>query len=89
MCFLLTRQGGSGYLRELLYILAVPMTSVMGLVAFETWWSAALFVSAIGLGMFFVVRRHERHHRSEAYDDKLSTERMEAAREWLVERLDP
>jgi hypothetical protein len=35
--------------------------------------------------MFFAVRRHEKHHRPEAYDDKLSDERMEAAREWLME----
>jgi hypothetical protein len=34
--------------------------------------------------MFFAVRRHEKHHRSEAYDDKQSAERMEAAREWLM-----
>jgi membrane protein implicated in regulation of membrane protease activity len=72
-------------LRELLYVIAAPMTSLAGLAAFETWWSAALFVSGIGLAMFFAVRRHEKHHRPEAYDDKLSDERMEAAREWLME----
>jgi hypothetical protein len=72
-------------LKELLYILAAPVTSLVGLAAFETWWSAAIFVSGIGLVMFFAVRRHERHHRSEAYDDKLSAERMEAARQWLME----
>jgi hypothetical protein len=61
------------------------MVAFAGLAAFETWWTSALFVSAIGLAMFFAVRRHEKHHRSEAYDDKLSTERMEAARKWLTE----
>jgi hypothetical protein len=72
-------------LRELLYVIAVPTVSFVGLVAFETWWSASLFVSAIGVAMFFAVRRHEKHHRSEAYDDKLSAERMEAARKWLID----
>lgn len=72
-------------MRELLYVIAVPMASFVGLAAFETWWSASLFVSAIGIVMFFAVRRHEKHIRSEAYDDKLSTERMEAAREWLID----
>jgi len=57
----------------------------MGLAGFETWWSATLFVSAIGLAMLCEVRRHEKHRRSEAYDDKLSTERMKATRKWLIE----
>jgi membrane protein implicated in regulation of membrane protease activity len=69
----------------MLYILAAPMTSLLGLAAFETWWSAAIFVSGIGLAMVFAVRRHEKHHRSEPYDDKLSAERMEAARQWLMD----
>jgi hypothetical protein len=72
-------------LKELLYVMAAPMASLLGLAAFETWWSAALFVSIMGVGAFFAVRRHEKHHHSEAYDDKLSTERMEAALEWLTE----
>lgn len=68
-----------------MYVVAAPMASLAGLAAFEAWWSAVLFVSGIGLAMFFAVRRHEKHHRPEAYDDKVSTERMEAAREWLME----
>jgi hypothetical protein len=72
-------------MRELLYIIAAPMTSLSGLAAFEAWWSAAIFVSGIGLAMFFAVRSHEKHHRPEAYDDKLSAERIEAARQWLMD----
>lgn len=72
-------------MRELVYIVAAPMVSLMSLVAFEAWWSATLFVSGIGLAMFYAVRRHDKHGRSEAYDDKLSSERMEAARKWLME----
>ena len=78
--------GASGaILRELLYILAVPMASLAGLAAFQAWWSAGLYFSVIGLAMFYSVRRHEKHERSEAYDDKLSAERMENAREWLMD----
>jgi hypothetical protein len=71
-------------LREFLYILAPPMVSLAGLAAFETWWSAAFFICAIGLGTLLAVRRYEKHHRSEAFDDRLSSEKMEAAREWLI-----
>jgi hypothetical protein len=72
-------------LRELLYILAVPLTSILGIAAFEAWWSAGLYVSGIGLAMIYTVRRHEKHDRSQAYDDKLSAERTEAARKWLMD----
>jgi hypothetical protein len=72
-------------LKELLYLLAAPTASLVGLAAFSTWWSASLFVASIGLAMVFAVRRHEKHYRSEAYDDKVSAERMEAARQWLME----
>jgi hypothetical protein len=61
------------------------MVSLVGLAAFESWWSAALFICAIGLGTLIAVRRYEKHHRSEAFDDRLSSEKMEAAREWLIE----
>jgi hypothetical protein len=68
-----------------LYVITAPIVSLVGLAAFETWWSASLFVSAIGVAMVFAVRRQEKHYRSEAYDDKLSAERMEAARKWLID----
>jgi hypothetical protein len=72
-------------LRELLYVIAVPTTSILGLAAFLTWWSAALYISGMVLGAVFVLRRRERHMWSGAFDDKLSTERVEAARKWLIE----
>ena len=80
------KEGASrAILRELLYILAVPMASLAGLAAFQAWWSAGLYFSVIGLAMFYAVRRHEKHDQSEAYDDRLSAERMEDAREWLMD----
>ena len=71
-------------LREFAYLIAVPFASLTGLVAFETWWSAALYAIAIGLIATMAVRRQEKHHRPEVYDDRLSAERMAAARDWLV-----
>jgi len=70
-------------LRELLYILGVALASLAGLAAFEAWSSAGLYFSATGFAAFYVLRRHEKHDRSEVYNGKLSAERMEAAREWL------
>jgi hypothetical protein len=71
-------------MRELAYLVAVPFASLTGLVAFEMWWSAALYAVAIGLIATIAVRHQEKHHRPEVYDDRLSAERMAAARDWLV-----
>jgi len=70
-------------LREFLFIVAAPLSTLVGLAAFETWWSAAIFASAIAGGAYLAVRRHDKHHRSEAYDDRVSAERMDRARESL------
>ena len=59
------------------------MASLAGPAAFEAWWSAGLYFSLIGLGMFCAVL-HEKHDRSEAYDDKLSAKRV-GDREWLMD----
>ncbi len=71
-------------MRELVYLLAVPFASLAGLAAFEAWWSAALYDVALGLVAFLAVRHQEKHHRPEVYDDRLSADRMEAARDWLM-----
>jgi hypothetical protein len=71
-------------LRELVYLLAVPFASLTGLAAFEAWWSAAIYAVAIGLLAALAVRHQEKHHSPEVYDDRLSVDRMETAREWLM-----
>jgi membrane protein implicated in regulation of membrane protease activity len=76
---------GSLHLKELLYILAVPMTSIAGLAAFSAWWSALIYFAGIAVFAIYAVRRHERHHRSEVFDDRLSDDRIRSAREWLLE----
>lgn len=70
-------------MKEFLYILAAPVTSLIGLAAFTALWSAAVFVVCIAGCAYLAVRRHDKHHRAEAYDDKISTERMERARDSL------
>ncbi len=70
-------------MREFLLIIAAPVTTLVGLAAFEAWWSAALFASGIAGCAYLAVRRHDKHHRSEAYDDRVSAERMDRARDSL------
>ena len=72
-------------LRELLFILAAPLTSLVGLAAFSSWWTAAIFVAGLAGFALFAIRRHDKHSRSEAFDDKISPERMNKALEWLME----
>jgi len=72
-------------LKELLYVIVAPLTSLVALVAFMTWWSALLFVSLMVMFAAYAVRRHEKHSRMEAFDDKLSGERVERARKWLLQ----
>lgn len=75
---------GEDRMSELAYLVAVPFASLTSPVAFETWWSAALYAVLIGLIATIAVRRQEKHHRSQVYHDRLSAERMDAARDWLV-----
>ena len=69
-------------------MVVAPLTSLAALAAFMTWWSALLFVSLMATFAAYAVRRHEKHSRMEAFDDKLSGERVESAREWLLQEKD-
>jgi membrane protein implicated in regulation of membrane protease activity len=72
-------------LKELLYILVIPLASLAGLAAFTTWWAASVYVLVIALFAAYAAKRHEKRHRQESLDDRLSEERMESAREKLIE----
>ncbi len=72
-------------MRELLYVIATPLATLTALAAFTAWWTAGLYVTGLCLFGLYAVRRHEKHHRAQVFDDKLSTDRMEAARKWLTE----
>lgn len=73
-------------MKELLYVLVLPMTSIVGLAAFSAWWSAIVYVSGIAVFAVYAVRRHEKHNRSQVFDDRLSDERVRRARDWLLEK---
>jgi hypothetical protein len=45
--------------------------------AYTFWGGTVIFA-------FLAKRYHDKHHRNEQYDDRLSFERMDAAREWLI-----
>jgi hypothetical protein len=73
-------------LKELLYVLVLPMTSIVGLAAFSAWWSAIVYVSGIAVFAVYAVRHHEKHNGSQVFDDRLSDERVRRARDWLLEK---
>lgn len=57
---------------------------MIALASFTNWITAALYFVALGILVACVLRFHERHHRSEAFDDRLTDERMREAREYLI-----
>lgn len=75
-----------GFLVSLLSILAPYLAAMIGLVAFLHWQTTLVFLAGLGVICFAAVRLHEKHHRSEAYDDRLTDERMWEATEELVRR---
>lgn len=72
-------------LRELLFLIAAPVTTLVGLAAFTAWWTATMFLAGIAVISVLAVRHHEKHNRPDVFDDRLSAERMQKAREWLLE----
>ena len=72
-------------MRELLYVIVTPLITLTGLAAFAAWWTALLFAFAIFLFGVYAVRRHEKHHHAQVFDDRLTSDRMDAARKWLLE----
>ena len=61
------------------------MASLAGLAAFTTWWTASVYVLAIGLFAVYAERLQKKRQRLGSLDDRLSQERMESARERLIE----
>jgi hypothetical protein len=51
--------------------------SIGPVTAYSFWTGTVIFA-------FIAKRYHDKHHRSEQYDDHLTNERMEKAREWLI-----
>jgi hypothetical protein len=75
-----------GFLLSLLSILAPYLAAMIGLVAFLHWQTTLVFLAGLGLCCVGAVRFYDKHHRAEAYDDRLTDERMREATEDLVRR---
>jgi fatty acid desaturase len=70
--------------RAILYVLASPVAGLLALAAFVTWYTALIYLLVLASLVLLAVRFHERHHASDAFDDRLTDERMRLAREYLV-----
>lgn len=57
---------------------------MLGLAAFTSWITALLYFLVLAILVACIVSFYERHHRSEAFDDRLTDERMRKAREYLI-----
>ena len=75
-----------GFLVSLGTILLAGLVSLAGFAMVWQWQTAAIFFGSIGVGTVAFLRFHENHHRSEAYDDRLTDETMREAQEYLVRR---
>ena len=75
-----------GFLVSLGTILAPPVAGMIAFASFVHWQSALVFVLGIGFVSFLAVRFHNHHHRSEAYDDRLTDSVMLEAQEYIIRR---
>lgn len=71
-------------MKAILYLFAPVLTTMIGLYSFTSLATAILFVFGLAIVFVFAVRFHEKHHRSEQFDDKINEERVESSREWLL-----
>lgn len=71
-----------------LAVLGPALAAVVGLYMFARWWTALMYLGVMVAIAWLAVRQHEKHHASDMFDDRLTTERMEQSREWLVNKWD-
>jgi len=69
----------------ILLLVAIGFTGEYTMVMLVLGWPTRLILlgSLIGFA-FYAARNHGKHHRSEAYDSRLTNIQMERAREWLI-----
>lgn len=75
-----------GFLVSLGTILLVPIAGMVGFVSFLNLYTAIAYALALGLFALLAERFYRKHHRSEAYDDRLTDERMREARDYILGR---
>ena len=69
-----------------LSVLAPFLGALLGLYMFTSLLTAVAYAGIIGLLMVVAVRHYEKHHNANMYDDRLTSERMDESREWLVNK---
>jgi hypothetical protein len=74
----------TGFLVTLTTICAPFLVSMLGLAAFTNWMTALVFAAGIGVISWLAVRFHTKHDRPYEWDDHLSENRVDTARESLV-----
>lgn len=75
-----------GFLVSLGTIIAPYIAANIALVAFLHLDTALVFLAGLVLVSLLAIRFHEKHHRSERFDDRLSDVRIREAQEWLIRK---
>jgi hypothetical protein len=73
-----------GFLVSLGVVILPPIGSFVALVSFMHWQSALAFVGGMVVIALAAIRFHEKHNRSDAFDDRLTDDRMRQATDELV-----
>jgi predicted MFS family arabinose efflux permease len=73
-----------GFLASLAPILAVPIATMVAVASFVQWQTALAFTVGVAVFCVLAVRFHSRHNRPFEWDDHLTNDRMDEARESLV-----
>jgi len=69
----------------ILLLVAIGFTGEYTMVLMVLGWHTRLILLRLLLRFaFYAARHHRNHHRSEAYDSRLTNIQMERAREWLI-----
>jgi hypothetical protein len=75
----------TGFLTTLALILWPFFTSI-GILYVITVWGAVGFLAftTVSMGLAYYLNKARKHGRAESYDDRLTSARMDEAREWLI-----
>ena len=73
-------------MNSLFAVLAPFLAGLLGLYMFTSLLTALAYAGIIGLFCMVAARRYDRHHDANKYDDRLTTERIDQSREWLLNK---
>jgi len=67
-------------------VLAPFLAGLLGLYMFTSLLTALAYAGIIGLLCVVAARRYDKHHNANMYDDRLTTERIDQSRDWLLNK---